>query len=77
MLILLNNIELVKRFVAKTTSLEMSDVDLKSGRYRVSSTSIMGIFSLDLTKPMELVEENMTSKQKEEIIKEFNSVITN
>lgn len=30
------------------------DVDLISGRYAVDAKSIMGIFSLDLSKPIEL-----------------------
>ena len=30
------------------------DMDLRSGRYVVDAKSIMGIFSLDLTQPMEL-----------------------
>ena len=30
------------------------DVDLVSGRYAVDAKSIMGIFSLDLSKPIEL-----------------------
>lgn len=30
------------------------DIDLVSGRYPVDAKSIMGIFSLDLSKPIEL-----------------------
>ncbi len=30
------------------------DIDLISGRYAVDAKSIMGIFSLDLTRPIEL-----------------------
>ncbi len=30
------------------------DVDLVSGRYAIDAKSIMGIFSLDLSKPIEL-----------------------
>lgn len=30
------------------------DIDLVSGRYIVDAKSIMGIYSLDLTKPVEL-----------------------
>ncbi len=33
------------------------DIDLKSGRYVVDAKSIMGIFSLDLMKPIELTAE--------------------
>ena len=31
------------------------EVDLRSGRYTVDAKSIMGIFSLDLSKPIEVV----------------------
>ena len=31
------------------------DVDLVSGRYTVDGRSLLGIFSLDLTKPVELI----------------------
>lgn len=36
------------------------DIDLRSGRYVVDAKSILGIFSLDLSKPiaMEVYEEN-------------------
>ena len=38
------------------------DIDLRSGRYVVDAKSILGIFSLDLSKPINLnihAEENM------------------
>jgi phosphotransferase system HPr-like phosphotransfer protein len=39
-----------------------NDFDLVSGRYVIDAKSIMGIFSLDLSKPIDLnihAEENM------------------
>ena len=41
----------VKDFV-NIVSKYSCDIDLKSGRYIVDAKSIMGIFSLDLTKPI-------------------------
>lgn len=76
MQIYLNSIENVKKFVNVATQLGMTDVDLRSGRYVISATSIMGIFSLDLTKPVELVEDNMTKEQIEEIKSKFKTIIT-
>lgn len=32
-----------------------SEVDLESGRYKVDGRSLLGIFSLDLTKPVKLI----------------------
>lgn len=51
--IALNTINDVKFFV-NTVSRYDFDVDLISGRYAVDAKSIMGIFSLDLSKPIEL-----------------------
>ena len=50
----LNNIEKVKNFVAETTKHD-EDMDLISGRYVINAKSIMGIFSLDLSKPITFV----------------------
>ncbi len=57
--IVLNTINDVKCFV-NTVSKYSFDVDLISGRYAVDAKSIMGIFSLDLSKPitMEVHDEN-------------------
>ena len=49
----LNAINDVKEFV-NTVMLFDYDVDLVSGRYAVDAKSIMGIFSLDLSKPIKL-----------------------
>ncbi|HIW74257.1 MAG TPA: HPr family phosphocarrier protein [Firmicutes bacterium] len=43
----------VKKFVNICNSVSF-DVDLLSGRYVVDGKSIMGLFSLDLSKPVEL-----------------------
>ena len=49
----LNSIDKVKEFVNKITKFD-NDFDLVSGRYVIDAKSIMGIFSLDLSKPIEL-----------------------
>ncbi len=49
----LNSIDKVKAFVNEVTKFD-SDFDLVSGRYVIDAKSIMGIFSLDLSKPIEL-----------------------
>ena len=59
--IMLNSIDKVKSFVNTVGSYD-SDFDLVSGRYVIDAKSIMGIFSLDLSKPIELSihdEENI------------------
>jgi phosphotransferase system HPr-like phosphotransfer protein len=49
----LNSIDKVKSFVNDITKFDI-DFDLVSGRYVIDAKSIMGIFSLDLSKPIEL-----------------------
>ena len=49
----LNSIDKVKSFVNTITKYDY-DFDLVSGRYVIDAKSIMGIFSLDLTKPITL-----------------------
>jgi phosphotransferase system HPr-like phosphotransfer protein len=49
----LNSIDKVKTFV-NLVSRYNSDFDLVSGRYVIDAKSIMGIFSLDLSKSIEL-----------------------
>lgn len=49
----LNTIEKVKSFVNEITKFD-NDFDLVSGRYVIDAKSIMGIFSLDLSKPINL-----------------------
>jgi phosphotransferase system HPr-like phosphotransfer protein len=49
----LNSIDKVKTFVNEIIKYDF-DFDLVSGRYVIDAKSIMGIFSLDLSKPIDL-----------------------
>lgn len=49
----LNSIDKVKSFVNLISQFDY-DFDLVSGRYVIDAKSIMGIFSLDLAKPIDL-----------------------
>lgn len=49
----LNSIDKVKNFVNLINRFDY-DFDLVSGRYVIDAKSIMGIFSLDLSKPIAL-----------------------
>ena len=58
--IMLSNVENIRNFVNEVI-LVSYDVDLMQGRYTIDAKSIMGIFSLDLSKPITLnvhAEEN-------------------
>lgn len=50
----LKEINNVKEFVNTVSKFE-EDVDLVSGRYTIDAKSIMGIFSIDLAKPIEVI----------------------
>ena len=49
--IMLSSIGDVKRFV-NIAYAQPFDIDIVSGRYTIDAKSIMGIFSLDLSKPI-------------------------
>ena len=50
----LNSIDKVKSFVNDISGFN-AEFDLVSGRYVIDAKSIMGIFSLDLSKPIDLI----------------------
>lgn len=50
----INSIDKVKRFVSAITSFD-NDFDLVCDRYVIDAKSIMGIFSLDISKPIDLI----------------------
>jgi phosphotransferase system HPr-like phosphotransfer protein len=49
----LNSIDKIKSFVKDINKYD-NDFDLVSGRYLIDAKSIMGIFALDLSKPIKL-----------------------
>ena len=55
--ILLSSINDVKNFVNIVSKYDY-EIDLTSGRYVVDAKSIMGIFSLDLSKPIKVEIHN-------------------
>ena len=63
----LNSIDKVKSFVNDLTKYDV-DFDLVSGRYVIDAKSIMGIFSLDLSKSIEL-NIHASESETEEILK--------
>ena len=62
----LDSIDKVKGFVNDISRFS-TDFDLISGRYVIDAKSIMGIFSLDLSKPIELTIHE--SDEIDEILK--------
>jgi phosphotransferase system HPr-like phosphotransfer protein len=53
LMVSLNSIDKVKSFCNEIAKFD-AEFDLISGRYVIDAKSIMGIFSLDISKPIEL-----------------------
>ena len=53
LMVSLNSIDKVKAFCNEIAKFD-AEFDLISGRYVIDAKSIMGIFSLDISKPIEL-----------------------
>lgn len=65
-IILLDDMSKIREFNNKVKIYPNRHLDLISGRYRVDAKSLMGIFSLDLSKPITLeYEEEYEDKIKE------------
>lgn len=60
----------VQEFV-NLTSQYPNDVDLVSGRYTVDAKSLLGIYSLDLRNPLQVVIYGENSQQLAEKLKPF------
>ena len=63
-------IDQVKKFVS-TVMLFNYEVDLISGRYAIDAKSIMGIFSLDLSKELKMIAHTDDTAELEEALAEF------
>lgn len=74
MTVVLDTVEKVKSIVEMLATYE-GEFTIKGGRYVVDAKSIMGIFSLDLSKPLELDIDDRYDESDELITKlqEFKS----
>lgn len=70
--ILLSSIEAVKKFVTLTNNYSFP-INLATDKYKIDAKSIMGIFSLDLSKPLRIEIENddADSNEADEFIKQL------
>ncbi len=72
--ILIDSIDKVKAFVNEISKFNC-DFDLISGRYVIDAKSIMGIFSLDISKPIELDIHVTDEAEAGEILKALEPYI--
>ena len=70
----LETINDVKNFVNAVTAFEC-DFDIAADRYVVDAKSIMGIFSLDLSKPLTLQINTDDEKEIGDVLKAISAVI--
>lgn len=70
----LSSISDVKQFV-NAACLQPFDIDIISGRYIIDAKSIMGIFSIDLTKPIR-VEVHGTEEDSASFVEAVRQFIT-
>ena len=63
MTIILNDVNKIKKFCNEVLKFE-SDIDLVKGRYIIDAKSTIGVFTLDLSTPVDVV---LHSNDKEEI----------
>lgn len=68
--VILTSIEDVKTLVEIVNDFEF-DVDMVSGRYVVDAKSLMGIFSLDLAKPVTMRVYAEDTEKFEDALKKF------
>lgn len=66
----LNDFNKIKKFNQSVSTFK-SDIDLVKGRYIIDSKSTIGIFTLDLSVPVDVVIHS----DNEEEIKRFNEVM--
>lgn len=70
--VLLTSVADVKNFVDAAT-VYPHDVDVQAGRYVVNGKSIMGLFSIDLSKPVEvrLEQDGPEAELMKEMLKDY------
>lgn len=68
--VVLNDYTKIKKFCNEVSTFE-SDIDLVKGRYVVDAKSLMGVFTIDLSLPVDVV----IYSEDEEEIERFNEVM--
>ena len=68
--IMLSSIEAVKKFVTLTNRYDFP-INLTTDKYKIDAKSIMGVFSLDLSKPVTIQVESDDPQDFLEKVKSF------
>lgn len=67
--IILSSIEAVKKFVTLTNQYDFA-INLATDKYKIDAKSIMGVFSLDLSKPV-TIEVDGTNENAQEFLEQI------
>jgi len=67
---MLNNLTLVKKFV-NIVNKYPNEITVGTGRYMVNGKSVLGLFSLDLEKPVTVFVDSATPKESMDIVDEI------
>ena len=71
MMIMLNTIDIVKSFVDISSKYMDDNIDVIQGRYIINGKSILGIFSLNLTEPVNVIINSENEDYKVSFYKEI------
>ena len=66
----ITTIDDVKKFVSTVMKFDY-EIDLVSGRYAIDAQSIMGIFSIDLSKDLKMIAHTDNTAELEAALAEF------
>ncbi len=66
----ITTIDDVKKFVSTVMKFDY-EIDLVSGRYAIDAKSIMGIFSIDLSKDLKMIAHTDDTAELEAALAEF------
>ncbi len=69
--IMINNIDTAREFVDKMSKFMDTEITLKSGNYSIDGHSIIGIISLDITKPIEVIADGNVTDELINILKQY------
>lgn len=69
--IMINNIDTAREFVDKMAKFMDTEITLTSGNYKIDGHSIIGIISLDITKPIEVVANGNVTDELISILKQY------
>ncbi len=70
--IMIKDIDTAREFVDKMTAFKDTKIILKSGDYEIDGHSIIGIISLDITKPIEVIADGDITDKFIKTLKQYD-----